>query len=150
MTTALASRPAVLDRTDTRDRPVAHDPAAAPVVAARDRPPEPAAPPGSGADAPAWATLGRCRGLPTEVFFSDDPFSIARAKAICDRCPVRDRCLAAALERGEPWGVWGGELFEAGRIVATKRPRGRPPKQPRPDLVVDEVPLPPGYGSRSA
>ncbi len=35
-------------------------------------------------------------------------------------------CLAGALERREPWGVWGGELFVSGVVVARKRPRGRP------------------------
>jgi WhiB family transcriptional regulator, redox-sensing transcriptional regulator len=37
--------------------------------------------------------------------------------------------LAAALERAEPWGVWGGEIFERGSIVSHKRPRGRPRKE---------------------
>jgi WhiB family transcriptional regulator, redox-sensing transcriptional regulator len=39
---------------------------------------------------------------------------------------VRPACLAGALERGEPWGVWGGELFQHGVITADKRARGRP------------------------
>ena len=43
-------------------------------------------------------------------------------------CPVRIECLAGALNRGEPWGVWGGELFVHGTVVARKRPRGRPRK----------------------
>ena len=30
-----------------------------------------------------------------------------------------------------------------GKILANKRGRGRPPKVPRPELVVDEVPVPP-------
>jgi WhiB family transcriptional regulator, redox-sensing transcriptional regulator len=30
------------------------------------------------------------------------------------------------LERSEPWGVWGGELFQHGAIIADKRARGRP------------------------
>ena len=50
---------------------------------------------------------------------------------------------AGAIDRAEPWGGWGGELVENGRIVAVKRPRGRPPKHPRPVVVVDEVPIPP-------
>ena len=33
-----------------------------------------------------------------------------------------------ALERAEPWGVWGGELFVQGVVVPRKRPRGRPRK----------------------
>jgi len=44
---------------------------------------------------------------------------------------------------GEGVEAWGGELVENGRIVANKRPRGRPPKHPRPLVVIDEVPLPP-------
>ena len=65
------------------------------------------------------------------------------AKALCVDCPVRSICLDGALERREPWGVWGGELVENGRIVANKRPRGRPPKHPRPAVIIDEVPIPP-------
>jgi WhiB family redox-sensing transcriptional regulator len=40
--------------------------------------------------------------------------------------PIRRACLSAALERAEPWGVWGGEILERGSIVSRKRPRGRP------------------------
>ena len=82
-------------------------------------------------------------GTLTHLFFSDDAHMIARAKAICSRCRLTESCLEGALERAEPWGVWGGELVENGRVVVNKRPRGRPPKHPRPLLVVDEVPIPP-------
>ena len=37
-------------------------------------------------------------------------------------------CLAGALGREEPWGVWGGEIFERGAVIPRKRPRGRPRK----------------------
>ena len=33
-----------------------------------------------------------------------------------------------ALDRGEPWGVWGGQLFLQGAVIPRKRPRGRPRK----------------------
>ncbi len=92
-----------------------------------------------------WAKA-RCRdghGTLTHLFFSDEILEIARAKAICAKCPLQAPCLESALERLEPWGVWGGQLIANGRIVVHKRPRGRPPKHPRPELVVDEVPLPP-------
>jgi WhiB family redox-sensing transcriptional regulator len=50
------------------------------------------------------------------------------AKALCAQCPIRRQCLSAALQRAEPWGVWGGEIIERGVVVARKRPRGRPRK----------------------
>ncbi len=66
----------------------------------------------------------------TELFFSDEIPAIRAAKAICSGCPLAAPCLAGAAQRREPWGVWGGELFKDGKILAVKRPRGRPPKDP--------------------
>ena len=77
------------------------------------------------------------------LFFSEELQDIAKAKRICAECPVMADCLEGAVARREPWGVWGGQLFLNGKVLATKRRRGRPPKNPRPPLVVDEVPLPP-------
>ena len=78
-------------------------------------------------------------GTLTPLFFSDDLIDIARAKAMCAKCPLAASCLSGALAREEPWGVWGGELLLNGRIVKNKRPCGRPPKVPRPELVIDEL-----------
>jgi WhiB family redox-sensing transcriptional regulator len=92
------------------------------------------------------APRARCadgHGTLTHLFFSDTPIDIARAKAICGKCALAADCLTGALDRAEPWGVWGGELVDNGRVVTNRRPRGRPPKHPRPALAVDEVPLPP-------
>ena len=61
-----------------------------------------------------------------DLFFAESPADIAQAKELCGRCPFREPCLAGALDRGEPWGVWGGELVLGGTIVASKRGRGRP------------------------
>ena len=71
-------------------------------------------------------------GTMVSLFFSERLDDIARAKAICERCPVRVPCLQEASARREPWGVWGGQLFLNGRVLAHKRPRGRPPKHARP------------------
>ena len=87
-----------------------------------------------------WARCNDGRGSFTHIFFSDDPVDIARAKAICAKCVVRVPCLAGARQRGEVWGVWGGEILVDGEVVAVKRRRGRPPVHPRPPLVVAEVP----------
>lgn len=93
--------------------------------------PEIDCPPGEVGEAGNWLADARCRtdAAPlTERFFSEQLDDIAAAKAFCGECPVRGECLDAALERREPWGVWGGELLVNGRILANKRPRGRPPK----------------------
>lgn len=69
-----------------------------------------------------------CRSYDPELFFAESPSDVELAKTLCRACPVRAECLAGALERHEPWGVWGGELFVSGAVVARKRPRGRPRK----------------------
>ncbi len=61
-----------------------------------------------------------------DLFFAESPADIARAKELCRGCPVAAACLAGALDRAEPWGVWGGELVLRGVVVASKRGRGRP------------------------
>jgi WhiB family redox-sensing transcriptional regulator len=74
-----------------------------------------------------------CRLVDPELFFAETPADVEAAKAICLDCPIRATCLAGALDRREPWGVWGGELFIGGVVVARKRPRGRPRKHPLPE-----------------
>jgi WhiB family redox-sensing transcriptional regulator len=69
-----------------------------------------------------------CQEYDAALWFAESPADIESAKALCGDCPVRAQCLAGALDRGEPWGVWGGALFVQGAIVANKRPRGRPRK----------------------
>ncbi|MFF0148956.1 MULTISPECIES: WhiB family transcriptional regulator [Amycolatopsis] len=69
-----------------------------------------------------------CRSRDADLWFAESPAELERAKAFCAGCPVREACLAGALARREPWGVWGGEIFERGAVIARKRPRGRPRK----------------------
>jgi WhiB family redox-sensing transcriptional regulator len=63
-----------------------------------------------------------------ELWFADAPADLERAKARCAACPIQSACLAAALARAEYAGVWGGQIFERGRIIARKRRPGRPRK----------------------
>jgi WhiB family transcriptional regulator, redox-sensing transcriptional regulator len=72
-----------------------------------------------------------CRMEP-DLFFAESPAEVEEAKSICGACPIREQCLADALDRREPWGVWGGQLLVSGQVVARKRPRGRPRKNPAP------------------
>jgi len=95
--------------------------------------------------AATWWEEARCRDGEASlsgVFFSEELQDIARAKAICAGCPVLAECLEGAIVRREPWGVWGGQLFRNGRVLTTKRRRGRPPKQPRPEDQLPDIPVP--------
>jgi WhiB family redox-sensing transcriptional regulator len=69
-----------------------------------------------------------CHRENPQLWFSDLPADLQLAQAYCRRCPMRCVCLAGAVERHEPHGVWGGEIFARGAIITVKRPRGRPPK----------------------
>lgn len=69
-----------------------------------------------------------CQNHDAGLWFSETADGLARAKRLCRGCALRTECLAGALARREPWGVWGGELFDRGVPVATKRPPGRPRK----------------------
>ena len=75
-------------------------------------------------DAINWKRA-RCNdgnGTLTHLFFSEDLIDIARAKAICSKCSLAVACLATALEREEPWGVWGGQLLVNG---SDRRPQAQ-------------------------
>jgi WhiB family redox-sensing transcriptional regulator len=69
-----------------------------------------------------------CHSADPELFFSEDKEVIAQAKALCGGCPMKAKCLTAALSRAEPCGVWGGELFDEGQVIQAKRMPGRPAK----------------------
>ncbi|HET6625088.1 MAG TPA: WhiB family transcriptional regulator [Nocardioidaceae bacterium] len=70
-----------------------------------------------------------CRGADPELFFAEASAPVEQAKRLCADCPARAECLIGAQRRREPWGVWGGELFANGTVVAGKRGRGRPRKE---------------------
>jgi WhiB family redox-sensing transcriptional regulator len=101
---------------------------------------------------PTWERHAACRAtdVPTGIFFSEDLGDIAAAKRVCASCPVLHPCLEGALGRGEPCGVWGGQLFLHGRLVAQKRRRGRPPKIARPEDQLPVVPIPVDLVARAA
>lgn len=65
---------------------------------------------------------GLCRDRPTEWWFPKGPnegdkvgfdwnlqrANARKAKRICEECPMKDLCLAYALEHSEKYGIWGG------------------------------------------
>ena len=71
-----------------------------------------------------------CHTTDPEIFFSDSQAELEMAKAICGPCPLKSECLSGAISRAEPVGVWGGEIFDKGAVVATKRMPGRPRLNP--------------------
>lgn len=91
-----------------------------------------------------WRLDAACQTIPEawKLFYSEELHEIAAAKRVCADCPVIAPCLEGAITRAEPCGVWGGQLFLNGRILANKRRRGRPPKHPRPEDQLPVVPVP--------
>jgi WhiB family redox-sensing transcriptional regulator len=89
-----------------------------------------------------WREEARCAdgsASLTTLFFSEQLDDMARAKAFCRGCIVREECLDAAIDRREPWGVWGGEIIVNGKVIAQKRKRGRPPKVSPPVIMEWEI-----------
>jgi len=69
-----------------------------------------------------WRELGSCRTLDTNVFFpigqtGEAELAIARAKEVCETCPVSQECLEFAITTNQEYGVWGGHSEEERRIV---------------------------------
>lgn len=93
----------------------------------------------------SWRADATCAELgpdAADLFFSEELAEIAAAKRICAECPVLAPCLEGAIARAEPCGVWGGQLFENGRVLMQKRRRGRPPKVARPNEELPVVAVP--------
>ena len=62
-----------------------------------------------------WQLKGACRGMDSAYFFHPEgergparASREARAKAVCERCPVIEECRRHALAVQEPYGIWGG------------------------------------------
>jgi len=77
-----------------------------------------------------WWTRAACTTADPELFFpisSSGPAQrqVARAKAICARCPIQQECLSYALAAGPIQGVWGGMTEEERRSLARRRRRAR-------------------------
>lgn len=60
-----------------------------------------------------WRERALCSGDDPELWYADgrstaDRADAAEAKRVCGLCPVRDVCLADALQAREPYGIRGG------------------------------------------
>ncbi|WP_406151267.1 WhiB family transcriptional regulator [Streptomyces sp. NBC_01012] len=75
-----------------------------------------------------WRTHAACREEDPDLFFpigSGGPalLQTQEAKAVCGACPVQERCLAWALEKGQVAGVWGGTDEDERRALRRRRAR---------------------------
>lgn len=55
-----------------------------------------------------WRAEALCAQTDPSLFFPEAGQSARTARDLCATCPVADECLAYALARPEPHGVWGG------------------------------------------
>lgn len=81
----------------------------------------------------SWWDLAACQRVDPELFFPVSQFGpgrtqVARAKAVCAACSVRQTCLDYAMATDQVHGVWGGlseEERHALRARETERAIGR-------------------------
>lgn len=66
-----------------------------------------------------WLDLAECKDAPTAVFFPERGGDVMHAKAFCQRCPVRDDCLAEHID--ELVGIFGGLSGEERRRLRNRR-----------------------------
>ena len=58
---------------------------------------------------PPWPSDALCTqvGNP-DLWYPDKGGPTRDAKKVCAGCPIREQCLAYALEHRERYGIWGG------------------------------------------
>lgn len=72
---------------------------------------------------PYWQKDASCTGKFDLFFFEDDNPSkedAAPALRVCRSCPVREACLAYAVETQPEHGVWGGKTAREIRALKSK------------------------------
>lgn len=70
----------------------------------------------------SWRSASICRDTDPDLFFPIGTTGhaltqIARAKEVCDECPVNASCLEFALETNQDSGIWGGTSEEERRVM---------------------------------
>lgn len=73
-----------------------------------------------------WRRRAACLTEDPELFFPIGTAGqaldqVARAKAVCARCPVRDACLRFAIDTGQGFGIWGGLTEDERRLQRRRR-----------------------------
>jgi WhiB family transcriptional regulator, redox-sensing transcriptional regulator len=70
----------------------------------------------------SWRVDSLCRDTDPDLFFpvgttGQALVQIARAKEVCEECPVSLNCLDFALETNQDSGIWGGTSEEERRVI---------------------------------
>lgn len=73
------------------------------------------------AERESWHDDALCNEYPADLWFPEKGSHSDEAKLICTGCPVKDECLAFALENGERFGIWGGLTETERRTLARQR-----------------------------
>ena len=73
----------------------------------------------------AWRAKAACKNTPVDVFFPDKGASkekVAKAKAICNKCAVRQECYNWSIQFSERalHGIWGGMTGKDRRAARKK------------------------------
>jgi len=55
-----------------------------------------------------FQNLAACTPADEHIMFSELASKVAKAKSICGRCPVADKCLQFALDDDIEFGIFGG------------------------------------------
>lgn len=69
----------------------------------------------------SWMADAACRDHDPELFYPTAGLPTAAALAICQGCPVRERCADYADANHERHGVWGGMVTEQRNRRARQR-----------------------------
>ena len=64
-----------------------------------------------------WQARALCKGMGWDAFFLGPGKSPSKAKAICQKCPVRQDCLKESIVYGER-GIWAGMTEEERDLIA--------------------------------
>lgn len=65
-----------------------------------------------------WINEVACKPEQMELFFSELKSKVAKAKAICDTCPVKLECLEFALNDKIEFGIFGGVTPDERKAMA--------------------------------
>ena len=74
-----------------------------------------------------WQARAACSEVEVdpEIFFPERGGSSKAARAVCERCDVREKCLEYALNNKEQFGIWGGTSERERRRLRKERARRR-------------------------